>query len=112
AVCAAMRVAVALPTGGLLVGCVLGVLWPDAPSALLVTLLIGSAALSVWAAWLDRHSLFVASIVGAFGVGGWLLTVGQWQDAWRSTLKIAFESMARDERHEWQQTGRFVPEED
>jgi competence protein ComEC len=107
-----MRVAVALPTAGLLVGCVLGVFSPDAPSPLLFTLLIASAAIAVAAASLDRRSLFVVSIVGAFAVGGWLLAVRQWQDDWRPSVKIAFESMARDERHEWQQAGRFVPEED
>jgi competence protein ComEC len=109
---ASMRVAVALPTGGLLVGCVLGVFWPDAPAPLLVALLIASVTLVVGAVSFDRRSLFVAGIVGAFAVGGWLLAARQWQDDWRSTLKIAFESMARDERHEWQQAGRFVPEED
>jgi competence protein ComEC len=107
-----MRVAVALPTGGLLVGCVFGVFWPDAPSLLLFTLLIASAVLAVAAVSLDRRALFAASIVGAFAVGGWLLAMRQWQDDWRPSLKIAFESMARDERHGWQQAGRFVPEED
>jgi competence protein ComEC len=107
-----MRVAIALPTGGLLVGCVLGVFWPDAPSPLLVTLLIASAVLTVWAVYFDHRSLFVAALVGAFAVGGCLLAVRQWRDDWRPTLEIAFESMARDERHEWQQAGRFMPEED
>ena len=109
---AIVRVAVALPTGGLLVGCVLGVFWPDASSSFFVTLLIASAVLAVGAFCAGHRSLFAAGLVLSFAAGGTLLAVRQWQDAWRPTLKIAFESMARDERQELVKAGRFVPEED
>jgi competence protein ComEC len=107
-----MRVAVALPTGGLLVGCVLGVFWPDASSSFFVTLLIASAVLAVGAFCAGQRSLFAVGLVLSFAAGGTLLAVRQWQDAWRPTLKAAFESMARDERRELLKAGRFVPEED
>jgi competence protein ComEC len=107
-----VRVAVALPTGGLLVGCILGVFWPDAPSALLIALLIASAILAVGALCAARRALFAAALTVSFAAGGTLLAVRQWQDDWRPTLKIAFESIARDERHELQTSGRLVPEED
>src|SRR5262245_4742072 len=107
-----MRVAVALPTGGLLAGCVLGVIWPDAPTPLLLALLIPSAILSICAFCMNRRLAFAAGLVASFMAGGTLLAVRQWQDVWRPPLKLAFESMARDERHEWQKAGRLVPEED
>jgi len=107
-----VRVAVALPTSGLLVGCVLGVLWPDAPSVSLVTLLIASAILAVGAFCGTSPFLFTASVTVCFAAGGTLLAVRQWQDDWRPTLKVAFESIARDERHALQASGRLVPEED
>jgi competence protein ComEC len=107
-----MRVAVALPTGGLLVGSVLGVLWPDVPSVFLITFLIASAILAVGAFCAASRFLFAASLTVCFAAGGTLLAVRQWQDDWRPTLKVAFESIARDERHELHASGRLVPEED
>jgi competence protein ComEC len=107
-----MRVAVALPTGGLLVGCVLGVFWPDAPPPVLITLLIASAILAIGAFCGTSRVLFAGALTVSFAAGGTLLAVRQWQDDWRPTLKVAFESMARDERHERQASGRLVPEED
>src|SRR5215475_1254856 len=105
-----MRVAVALPTSGLVVGCVLGVLWPVAPSAFLITLLIASAILAVGAFCAASRVLFASVLTVCFATGGALLAVRQWQDDWRPTLKVAFESIARDERHELQASGRLVPE--
>src|SRR5262245_29333662 len=107
-----MRVAVVLPTGGLLLGCVIGIVWLDAPSPFLFTLLAASATLTFVAFWSGLRPLFAAALVVCFASGGTLLAVRQWHDAWRPTLKVAFESMARDERHELQKAGRFFPEED
>src|SRR5258708_3695303 len=107
-----MRVAVALPTGGLLFGCVIGVVWPDAPPPFLLTLLTASAALTFVAFLAGHRSLFATVLVVCFALGGTLLAVRQWQDAWRPTLKVVFEAMAHDERHELQKAGRFVPEEE
>ena len=106
-----MRVAVALPTGGLLFGCVIGVIWPDAPFPPFLTLLIASALLTLVAFWAGQRSLFTAALVVCFAAGGTLLAVRQWHEVWRPTLKIAFESMARDERQELLKAGRFVPED-
>ena len=106
-----MRVAVALPTSGLLVGCVLGALWPDAPFVFLITLLIASAIFAVAAFYAASRFLFAACLIVCFAAGGMLLAVREWQEDWRPTLKVAFESIARDERHELQASGRLVPEE-
>jgi competence protein ComEC len=107
-----MRVAVALPTGGLLFGCIIGVFWPDAPTSFFLTLLIAAAVLTWTAFWAGHRLLFAMALVVCFAAGGTLLAVRQWQEAWRPTLKIAFESMARDERHELRKAGRIVPEEE
>jgi competence protein ComEC len=107
-----MRVAVALPTGGLVVGCAIGVMCPDARSSFLVSILIGFAALAVWAFHVEHRLVFAACLIGTFTVGGAWLAVREWQARWRPTLKVAFESMARDEAHELRNTGRFVPEEE
>ena len=107
-----MRVAVALPTGGLLFGCVIGVVWPDAPFRFLLTLLTVSAVLTFVAFRASQRWLFAVALVLCFAAGGTLLAVRQWQEAWRPTLKIAFESMAHDERHELLKAGRIVPEDD
>src|SRR6476469_6957458 len=100
-----MRVAIALPTGGLVFGCIIGIFWPDAPTSLLLTLLIAAAVLTGTAFWASYRPLFSMALVVCFAAGGTLLAVRQWQDAWRPTLKIAFESMARDERHELRKAG-------
>ena len=107
-----MRVAVALPTGGLLLGCVVGVLWPDAPPLFLIPTLTALAALTIWGFFIEHRQLFVAGVLGTFAIGGVLLAVQRWASVWRPSLKIAFESMARDERHDARQAGRFVPEEE
>jgi competence protein ComEC len=107
-----VRVAVALPTGGLLVGCVLGVFWPDLRSVFLITVLIVSAIIAVGAFCAVSRFLFAASLTVCFAAGGTLLAVRQWQHDWRPMLKVAFESIARDERHELHASGRLVPEED
>jgi competence protein ComEC len=107
-----VRVAVAFPTGGLLVGCVIGVFWPAAHISLLLTLLIATAILTLTAFWAGHRPLFSMALVVCFAAGGLLLAVRQWQDAWRPTLKIAFESIARDERHELRKAGRVLPEEE
>jgi competence protein ComEC len=107
-----VRFAVALPTGGLLLGCVVGVLWPDAPHFFLIPTLAALAALTIWGFFIEHRPLFVAGVAGTFAIGGLLLAVHRWQVVWRPSLKIVFESMARDERHDAQQAGRFVPEEE
>jgi competence protein ComEC len=107
-----MRVAVALPTAGLLVGSVLGVFWSDPPPAVLIALLIASAIIGLSAFFARSRFLFASALMVSFAAGGMLLAVRQWQDDWRPTLKVAFESIARDERHELHASSRLVPEED
>ena len=57
-----MRVALAFPVAGLLVGAALGLQWPDLPPALLVAVLCGWAALAVLAAALGFPSFSSAEI--------------------------------------------------
>jgi competence protein ComEC len=96
----------------LLAGCIAGVFWPGARSSVLLPVLIASLVLAIWAFFVERPSLFVTGVLFTFASGGVLLAVQRWESAWRPTLKIVFEAMARDERHDALQVGRVLPEEE
>jgi competence protein ComEC len=96
----------------LLAGCVLGLYWPELWPSLLVVVLIASAALAVVGFRIEHTWLLASSVALAFTSGGVLLAAHRWHAAWRSSLRIAFESMARDERHEAERAERWRPEDD
>src|SRR5262245_53779585 len=51
-----------------------------------------------WGARRASDPIFVATICSGFFIGGAMLSAGVWRDAWRPTLRIAFEALARDQR--------------
>jgi competence protein ComEC len=74
--------------------------------------LIVCAALAWWA-WRSARSQFLAAaVVTAFFLGGALLAADAWQRAWRPSLRVAFEALARDERARAAVEGRWLPEDD
>jgi competence protein ComEC len=87
----------AIPAGGLLAGCAAGICWPDLPVAPLVALLIASAVAVAGTLASSQDALFAAAIASGFASGGALLSCDAWRDAWRPPLRVAFESMVRDQ---------------
>src|SRR4051794_32260380 len=93
-----MRVVAAVPASGLLAGCALGFLVVDRPLSLPLAALVVAAATAATALYAEHRRLFLVAVVLSFAAGGAILTTVAWQRAWRSSLRLAFESMARDQR--------------
>src|SRR5689334_6597258 len=107
-----MRNVAAIPAGGLLAGAAIGLAAPDLPPAFPFTLLIGAAATAAVAWWRVRPPLLMTMIIVVFAAGGLLLAADAWNRAWRPTLRVAFEGLARSERVEAAAEGRRVPQDD
>jgi competence protein ComEC len=111
-----MRVAIVIPATGLIAGAALGVLLPDGvpdrfSHVLLVAGLLAAASLALWA-WLRSRVRPLAVFVGlAFLAGGVLLGSYAWRQAWRPSLRLAFDDLAAMEREDAAATGRVLPEE-
>ena len=102
----------AIPALGLLAGCTIGLFVPDMPS------IVGYLGLAVAAAgaahaWRNsRQTLLATTIAAGFFIGGALLAADAWQDAWRPSLRVVFEQLARAERSDAEANGNSLPEED
>jgi competence protein ComEC len=107
-----VRLAVAFPAGGLVLGCAAGLWWPDVPSWVVALLLVASSAGAGCACITGRRAALAACLATSFAAGGALLAVHRWEEAWRPSLKIAFESIAREERVEAERAGRWGPMDD
>ncbi len=107
-----MRVVAAVPAGGLLAGCAIGVAWPDPPVRLFAILLVAAVA-AVFGALFSRPGRAMGGVV-ALGClfAGVLLADASWRAAWRSTLRVAFESIARDTRADAGQRGDALAEDE
>ena len=107
-----VRAVAAIPAIGLLAGSAFGFLTSDIPLTAAQTLLIALAvaALLGWCA--GRTRVLVAAVGLAFFVGGALLATDAWHRAWRPSLRIVFEELARKERAEVTAEGRTPPEDD
>jgi competence protein ComEC len=107
-----MRHVAVVPAAGLLCGAAIGVVVGDLPrdaALLLLVLLVASA----WLAWRSARQRTLALVVAsAFFTGGALLATDAWQRAWRPSLRIAFEDLARGERVAAAREGRRLPEDD
>ena len=107
----------AIPAIGLLAGCALGLIAVDSPPVIKYGEQLASAALIVAAlvalcAWRRAIPwLLVAAVVVTFGAGGMLLSADAWQHAWRPTLRIDFDSLARQARADAREEGRRLPED-
>ena len=107
-----MRLVLAIPVVGLVAGAAAGLRWPDVPIHPLVGVLCGCAALATHAGRVSHRVLLAVSAFGAFAVGGTALSAHAWAQAWRPTLRVAFESIAHDARLEASRAGRPLPEDD
>ena len=95
-----MRVVVAIPAGALIAGCAIGLHGPEAPVAAAMLAVAGVALVAFRAMRVGRQWLLVAAVAAGFAGGGVLLAQAAWRAAWRPSLRVAFESIARDERRE------------
>ena len=101
----------AIPVVGLLAGAVVGLRWPDLPPLFLLAALCGWTVLALHAGRVSATMLLAASALGAFAVGGAALSAHAWHRAWRSTLRVVFESIAHEARAESVRSGRQIPED-
>ncbi|MEQ1870283.1 MAG: DNA internalization-related competence protein ComEC/Rec2, partial [Vicinamibacterales bacterium] len=110
--CPGMRTTAAIPACGLIAGCAVGVAWPDVPFAASASVLVLSIAVSFLA--LPRAAALPLALGVALGCAacGVLLAQQAWQRAWRSSLRVAFESIAHDERQQLILGGGSPPEDD
>lgn len=107
-----MRVVAAVPVVGLLAGCAAGIAFPDRPPAFPFFILCLAGVAAVWASQRGRDRVFAAAVTLAFASGGTLLASRAWHQTWRSSLRLAFESVARGQRAEAIRRGIAVPEDD
>ena len=107
-----MRTVAAIPALGLLAGSLVGFLVPEIIQPLASTLLIFGAAAALWAWWISNARAVAMTVAAAFAAGGALLAADAWQRAWRPTLRVAFEELARDERMQAARERRVLPEDD
>jgi competence protein ComEC len=106
-----MRSIAAIPAVGLLAGAASGLLLPDA-AVIAYAALIMCAAAAVWA-WRRARPWTLALAVGAaFFAGGALLAADAWREAWRPTLRVVFDALAREERDAAVRRGQPLPEDD
>jgi competence protein ComEC len=107
-----VRAIAAIPAIGLIAGSSLGFLLSDVPFRFSLSLLIVFSVVAI-RGWRASNALVLGVAVGsAFVVGGAMLSASAWRQAWRPSLRVAFEEMARRERAQSQREGRRVPEDD
>ena len=91
-----VRAVAAVPACGLLAGCAIGLYAPDGPRAIPLGVLMASLGLAVWALRNGRVQGLAGAVLIGCGAAGALLATGAWQAAWRPSLRVAFESIARE----------------
>jgi len=107
-----VRSAAAIPAFGLLAGSACGLVALDVPFAAGLTLLVVCGVTAGFGWWTRQSRLLVAAVGLAFYVGGVMLAADAWHRAWRPSLRIAFEELARAGRAEAAAEARVQPEED
>jgi competence protein ComEC len=106
-----MRVVIALPVAGLVVGAAIGLQLPDLPVGWALAVMCGSCLIAVHAARVSRSVLIAISAAVAFASGGEALAAGAWHDAWRPSLRLVFEAIAHDARADAIRAGLRPPED-
>ena len=87
-----MRSVAAIPALGILTGAAAGLLFPDlGPIAFVVLTAAVGCAVTAW--WFRRVPVLAVSVGVSFAAGSALLAIDAWRDAWRPTLRVAFEEM-------------------
>jgi competence protein ComEC len=93
-----MRVVAAVPAGALLVGCAAGVAWPDLPRPPLLAMLAAAVAAAAFCVNAGRPVRFAAAVACGAVAAGVLMASAAWAEAWRPSLKVAFEEIADAQR--------------
>ncbi len=106
-----MRVVAAIPAIGVLVGCVAGFYFPKIPAIVLTLTLTAAVVTAIVSLRRSAATLLVIAITLGFIAGGALVAAAAWHRAWRSSLRVTFESMARIDRRDAENAGRVLPEE-
>ncbi len=107
-----MRAVAAIPAAGLLAGAALGVLHPGLPIPPLLAWLAAGALLALFAWRTSRPRLLGAAVLAGFAAGGTLLSSRELADARSTTLRAAFDGLARAERRQAERDGRVLPLDD
>jgi competence protein ComEC len=107
-----VRFVAAIPATGLLAGSAIGLVAPEIPFTVGIALLIAFAAAAIYATRVSRAVVLAAAVAGAFFVGGMMLSSAAWRDAWRPSLRVVFDDLARRERAQAEAEGRRLPEDD
>lgn len=108
----AVRIVAAVPAAGLLLGSGLGIVAPNLP-AVVPAVALGACVFLMIAALVHARAWMVGVLVLLGCVpAGVLLSQRAWQDAWRPSLRVAFESIAHDERLSREAEGTNPPEDD
>jgi competence protein ComEC len=105
-----VRVVAALPAIGLLAGAAAGLAF-TVPHALAYGAMAGAGAGAALACGNGRVSWLAACVVLGFVAGGALLASDAWEHARRSSLRIAFDELAQEQRADAVAAGRVVPED-
>src|ERR1700722_7270389 len=107
-----MPYAAAIPSVSLLIGAAAGLFLPNVPRVPVFVLLLAITALSAWSWRASYTRLLILGVIAGFFAGGTLLSSSAWQRAWRPSLRVAFEALARDQRAQAVAEGRRVPEDE
>src|SRR5262249_36204047 len=107
-----MRHIASIPSVGLLAGAATGLILPDSPRHPALLLLFIAVGVASWAGRSARTAALGTAVAAVFFIGGALLATDAWQRAWRPSLRVAFEALAREQRAAASREGRRLPEDD
>jgi competence protein ComEC len=102
-----MRSVAAIPAIGLLAGCAVGLVVSGLPPLWLAAVLGASIPLGMLLAQRAAGLALAAMVGSGFCAGGVLLASHAWHEAWRPTLRRAFDDLATRERDVAQHGGRL-----
>ncbi|MGE5244514.1 MAG: ComEC/Rec2 family competence protein [Betaproteobacteria bacterium] len=106
-----VRASAAIPAVGLIAGSACGLLAP-LPPHLATTLLVLAGGLALWAWRAGAGQALVCAAAVAFFAGGARQSADAWEQAWRPPIRLAFETLAREERLAAAVDGRSLPSDD
>ncbi len=106
-----MRFGLAVPVLGLVAGAACGVWRPDLPAIVPIAVALASLLLARHARQVRSRALLAAAVFGVAAAGGDRHAVRAWRQAWRPSLRVAFDAIAHDARVEATRAQRTMPEE-